>query len=184
MAAVTSEKMDQCPHCGAGLPGDATTCPACGAPLAVPGGDLPQSERAGLRELVETSNRDLVEAGANAAESAFGLSCSLGVLLTTILLFVIFLLGERNWIVLAIIALGAALVAAAVSAVLASRAKSATIAGAYQRTVRPNIERHLRSRRLSQPDFDLQAAESLAEDAPLRNYLSPPSGQEGRDLEE
>lgn len=160
-----------CPNCGAALREDYATCPACGAPVS--GADSAARRREKILNIVGDANQSLVQAGSGAAESAFGLSCSIGTIFGLILLGIIFLLGFRNWIVLAIIAMGVTLVAAGVSVALSGRAKSATIAGTYAREVEPKIENYLHSHRLTRQEFNALAAETLDNNAPLRRYLSP-----------
>lgn len=160
-----------CPNCGAALRGDYATCPACGAPVS--GASSTARRREKILNIVGDANQNLVQAGSGAAESAFGLSCSIGTIFGLILLAIIFLLGFRNWIVLGIIAMGVTLVAAGVSVSLSARAKSATISGTYVREVEPKIENYLRSHRLTRREFDALAAETLDNSAPLRRYLSP-----------
>lgn len=162
-----------CPNCGAMLREGYATCPACGAPVSAAAPAAQRREK--ILNMVGDANQNLVQAGSGAAESAFGLSCSLGTIFGLILLGIIFLLGFRNWIVLGIVTMGVTLVAAGVSVALSSRAKSATIAGLYAREVEPKIEHFLRNHRLTWQEFHALADETLDDNAPLRRYLSPSS---------
>jgi hypothetical protein len=133
-----------------------------------------------MRELVETSNQRLVSSGTHAAESAFGIGCSLGGMATMALLLVVFVIGGRDWTLLAIVALVAILIAAGTSAWLANKAKSATIQTTYEREVGPQIERFVRANRLTGLEFGTFADQIVAENAPLRNYLTLPVREESQ----
>jgi predicted RNA-binding Zn-ribbon protein involved in translation (DUF1610 family) len=161
-----------CSNCGASLREGYATCPACGAPVSI--ADSAAQRREIILNMVGDANQNLVQAGSGAAESAFGLSCSLGTIFGLVLLGFIFLLGFRNWIVLGIIAMGVTLMAAGVSVALAARARSATIAGTYAREVEPKIKNYLQVYHLTQHEFHALANETLDGNAPLRRYLSSP----------
>jgi hypothetical protein len=173
MSAVSAERVRQCSNCGANVAAEADACPACGAPLSA----APISQQA-LRQLVETSNQDLVARGTSAAESAFGIGCSLGGMATLVLVLATFALGGRDWTSLAIVALVAILISTGVSAFLATRARSATVTATYQRVVGPEIDKYVRANRITRPEFDALAAEMIPKGAPLRSYLAPPAEQE------
>lgn len=173
----------QCQYCGAEVQAGRSTCPACGAPISLASEPEGRSQEH-LRELLATSNAALVEAGAKAAESAFNLGCSLGLLISFVLLAVLFLLGVRNWIVLAIVGFGAILVTLVAASVVSGQAKRATIGGAYDRQVRRQIDQHLRTHNLTRQEFDAFAHQSLATDAPLREQLSLPAIQPEVPVEE
>lgn len=131
-----------------------------------------------MRELVESSNQRLASSGSSAAESAFGIGCSLGGMASMVLLLIVFAIGGREWTILAIVALVAILVAAGLSAWLANRAKAATIQSTYEREVGPQIERYLQANHLTGLEFGVLANRIIAEDAPLRSYLTLPSEEE------
>jgi hypothetical protein len=165
----------QCPNCGANVRASSASCPACGAPLSVAASVSDQREK--MLALINTANQNLVKAGTGAAESAFGLGCSLGTIAGLLILAIVFLLGVRNWILLAILAMGTALVAAGISAIISSRAKSATIGATYDRDVKPEIEGYMRSNGITRQEFDALAYAVLDKDAPLRRCLSVPFDQ-------
>ncbi|HEX9617317.1 MAG TPA: hypothetical protein VGA03_07855 [Anaerolineales bacterium] len=166
-----------CPNCGANVLTQQTSCPACGAPLYSENLS-PEAKQEAMRELVETSNERLVSSGTSAAESAFGIGCSLGGMASLLLLLIVFAFGWRDWTLLAIVALVAILTATGFSAWLANRAKSATIRTTYDREVGPQIERYARENRLTGLEFSALADQIIAEDAPLRSYLTFPSEEE------
>jgi hypothetical protein len=175
-----SEKV-QCPNCGANVRPSSAFCPACGAPLSAAASVSDGREK--LLALINTTNQNLVKAGTAAAESAFGLGCSLGTIAGLFILAIVFLLGARNWILLAILAMGIALIAAGISAVISTRAKSATIGATYNREVKPEIEGYIRSNALTRQDFNALVDETLDKDAPLRRCLAVPLEQDLAALE-
>jgi hypothetical protein len=181
MSSDSAKDHLQCPNCGANLRPDQSICPACGAPVTP--SDIASKSREKASQLIRDANQNLVQAGAGAAESAFGLSCSLGVLLGLALLAVIFLLGSRNWILLGLVATGAALFAAGASAIISARAKSATMAGTYGRDIEPEIEKTIQSNLFTRQEFDALAHETLDKNAPLRRYLSLPPETEAANSE-
>lgn len=181
---MSSDSVDnrlQCPNCGASIRPDQSICPACGAPVSP--SDMASRSREKASQMIRDANQNLVQAGAGAAESAFGLGCSLGVLLGLALLALIFILGSRNWILLGLVAIGAALFAAGASAIISARAKSATMAGTYARDVEPEIEKTIQSNRFTRQEFDALANEILDKNAPLRRYLSLPPETEAANSE-
>jgi len=181
---MSSDSVDnrlQCPNCGASIRPDQSICPACGAPVSP--SDMASRSREKASQMIRDANQNLVQAGAGAAESAFGLGCSLGVLLGLALLALIFILGSRNWILLGLVAIGAALFAAGASAIISARAKSATMAGTYARDVEPEIEKTIQSNRFTRQEFDALANEILDKNAPLRRYLSLPPETESANSE-
>lgn len=166
--------MAQCPNCGARISGEESACPACGAPIAGDGRSEAALQQA-LRDLIENANQRLAAIGSGAAESAFGMSCSLGALLSAVALLIAFAAGMRDWISLAILALAGLLLTTAAAAMLASRAKSANIESGYRHVVKPEIESFLRTNRLTRREFDELADALIASDDPLRNYLTLPA---------
>lgn len=174
----------QCRNCGALVQANAAACPACGAPLAGPIGASAEAGQGDLRQFLDTANASLVEAGAKAAESAFGLGCSLGFMVSFILLAVVFLLGVRNWIVLAIVGFGGVLLTLVAASVVSGQAKRANIEGAYERRVRRQIDQHLYTQGLTRQEFDAYAHRTLAGDAPLRELLALPPIQPEAPTEE
>jgi len=161
----------QCSNCGANVSWEQDFCPACGAPL-IPGARTAQDQQEVMRKLVEDANLNLLNASSSAAEYAFGIGCSLCTLLTLAVLLVSYFFITKTWTILAVIALTAILISAMVSALLGARAKAATIRTTYERVVEPEIEKFLKNQGLTRQEFDVQAIQWLAEDAPLRNYLS------------
>ena len=160
-----------CTACGASLQTDFAFCPKCGEVLpdrdevAEPGVDQE------LSEFIESANQKLVESGADAAESAFGLGCYIGFMPVAIFVILVFAFGVRNWIVLALIALGVVLIATAVSTILSRRARSATVKANYYREVQPEMEKYMHEHNLTHADVDAAALQALSKDAPLLKLL-------------
>jgi hypothetical protein len=173
MRPIASSPDTQCPNCGANVAAQADACPACGAPLSAT-----RISQPALRQLLEASNQSLVKSGASAAESAFGIGCSLGGIATLVLVLATFILGGRDWTSLAIVALVAVLISTGVAAILAARARAATVAATYRRVVAPEIEKYVRANQITRPEFDALAVELVPEGAPLRSYLAPSSEPE------
>ncbi len=173
----------QCRNCGAEVHAEAAVCPACGAPLAMAVSSAEADEES-LREMLDSANASLLEAGAKAAESAFNLGCSLGFMVSFLLLALVFLLGVRNWIVLAIIGFGGILFTLVGASVVSGKAKRANIEGAYQRRVRRLIDQQLYNHGLTRQDFETFAHHTLSGDAPLREQLSLPPIEPEAPLEE
>ncbi len=169
MSTHIAQNQIQCPNCGANVRQEDTACPACGAPISHE--DSASLRRERTLELIGAFNQDLVQAGSGAAESAFGLGCSLGTIFGLALLVLIFLLGFRNWILLGLVAIGVTLVAAGASALVSARAKTATMVTTYERQVRPEIEKYMQANRFTRQEFDMLVEESLDKNAPLRRYL-------------
>jgi len=162
----------KCPNCGASLPEKAAFCPTCGTRLAYPQ-ETESAEANGLEQLVDNANQTLLKSGAGAAEYAFGAGCFLAMIVIVGLLLVLFLFGMREWTTLAIISLVGVLAATLIAALMARRARNATIATTYRKTVQPEIETYLNEHQLSRQEFDDQAAEIVASEDPLSRYLSP-----------
>ncbi|HLE16071.1 MAG TPA: zinc-ribbon domain-containing protein [Anaerolineales bacterium] len=163
---------NQCPNCRAGLPEKAVFCPTCGTRLSYPEQQTSAAE-ADLAQLVENANQTLLKSGTGAAEFAFGVGCSLATILIVGLLLIMFLFGMRAWTALGVVTVIAVLVATLVAAYLARRARNATLATTYRKVVQPEIEAYLHEHQLTRQEFDDQAADLVASDEPLSQYLSP-----------
>jgi hypothetical protein len=164
----------QCPYCAGAVPAHEVECPRCGAPL---GESTPVSDFQELTvdELIEESHQELVKSGTSAAELAFGVGCTLGVLVGGLLMVIIFLAFTRTWTILAVIALIVVLISTLVSSLLASRAQKATTRSTYEREIKPEINGFIASHDINQEQFSNKAAELLPADSPLLVYIA---GQE------
>jgi|GEM_PF-2433338 len=175
-----------CPNCGAASPTGVDTCPACGAPLPAPQQEVrsrpaPGSE-VGLHSLIDESHAQLVTSSTNASETAFAVSCTLGVLASAALGGIVFLAVPRGWTVLSITLLICGLVSVTVASLLASRARSATLRTTYERRVRPEILRYLNTSGMTRQELAASAALHLPKDSPLLPLLS--GGDSLRELTE
>jgi hypothetical protein len=164
----------QCPNCGAGFPALVGNCPACGYPLGEGEPVENASRTEALPELVENANQTLATAATRGAETAFGISCSLSLILIILVLVVLFFAATRKWTILAVVASIAGLAAVMLSAILATRARDATLSATYRRSVQPEIEAYLSTSGLTRPQFDALARQQLPEDAPLCQFLAQP----------
>lgn len=166
-----SEGLIECQNCGAQSPENFAYCPACGAALeASISRDEVRPEA--LESLLESSHQALVKAGTEAAESAFGISCSLGLLGSAVLLVLVFLTITRAWTSLAIAALLAVLISLIIANYLALRARQTTFRTTYQRKIRAQIDQYMRENRLEHGEFYHRAAGLLPPDSPLHSFIT------------
>lgn len=161
----------ECAYCSVKSPTSEIECPACGAPLEE-GPLISEFRENSLEELIENSNQTLVKSGTSAAELAFSVSCTLGLLIGVFLIVIIFIAFTRIWTILAVITFILALISILVSSVLSSRANAATTDSTFEREVKPEIERHLTANDISWVEFNRKAAEVLPENSPLLFYLN------------
>ena len=181
----------KCTSCGADLPANAMYCPACGVLVgteAEPNAGVTTGETAryggDLKQLVEEFNQNLFKRGGDAAEAAFSLGCSLGAILSGLLLVIVFLAGVRNWILLAILAFGVTILTTGASAFLALQARSNAREKAYENIVKPQINHYLQAHGMTRKEFDSLARDIVPGESPLRAFIIPPDQQEGFETEE
>ena len=167
----------QCSYCAGMVPEGELECPRCGAPLQE-SALVRDSQEATLEEFVENSHEKLVKAGTSAAELAFGVGCTLEVIVAGLLMVIIFFAFTRTWTVLAVILFILTLISILISSILAIRARDATTRTTYQREVRPEIDIFLTTHGLSEDEFNEQAAEMLPENSPLLLYSSVKNNQD------
>jgi len=122
------------------------------------------------RQVVEDLNAYLVKSAVSAAELAFSVGCTLGVIGILLLLIIVYFAITKTWTVVIVTGLIALLVGVIVSSMLATRAKNATVEKTYQRVSKPEIERFIRANGMSEEDFTNLAASVLPESAPLREF--------------
>jgi len=166
-----SEGLIECRNCGAQSPANFAYCPVCGAAreASTSRDEVPPEA---LARLLESTHQALVKAGAEAAEYAFGISCSLGLLGSVVLLALVFLAITRAWTSLAIIALIAVLISLIVSNTLALRSRQATFRTTYQRKIRARFDEYIRENRLERGEFHRLAADLLPPDSPLHGFIT------------
>lgn len=168
---ITPDGHITCQACGARCPANFAYCPACGEALeksSTQGEVRPET----LKGLLESSHETLVKAGSEAAEYAFGISCSLGLLGSAVLLALVFLAITRAWTSLAIIALIALLISLIVANFLALRSRQATYRTTYQRQIRAQIEQYIRENSLEQGEFQRLADVVLPPESPLHRFIT------------
>lgn len=164
------DELIECTYCAVKSSASEIECPACGAPLDEDS-QTSESRENLLEELIENSNQTLIKSGTNAAELAFGVSCTLGLLIGVFLLVIIFIAITRVWTILAVITFILALISILISSLLSTRANAATTSSTFQREVKPEIERYLTTYDISWAYFNHKAAEVLPESSPLLFYL-------------
>jgi ABC-type multidrug transport system fused ATPase/permease subunit len=156
------------------VPAEEVECPRCGAPLdkSAPIGEFQEQS---LEEFVEEADQKLVKSGTSAAELAFGVGCTLSVLVGGFLLVIIFIAFTKTWTILAVIALIITMISVLVSSILASRAQKATSRSTFEREIKPEINNFIISHEMNKEQFVNQATEILPADSPLLVFIS---GQE------
>lgn len=175
-----TDELIQCSYCREFIPAREPECPMCGAPLpdslpdqTAAGDEIRESHQISLKDLVEKSNQDLVKAGTRAAELAFGIGCTLGVVVAVILLASLALITSiffsinNDWTVLAVVTLILALISFLVSSYLSTRARQATTRTFYEREIKPEIDQFLTANSIDRREFFERASEILPEDSPL-----------------
>ncbi len=167
----------QCSYCAGIVPAEEVECPRCGAPLGE-STPIPVSQEQALEELVERSHEKLVKAGTSAAELAFGVGCTLGVLAAGFLMAITFLAFTKTWTILAVILFILTLISVLISSILATRAREATSRTTYEREVKPEIDRFITVNGLGKDEFNDQAAELLPPSSPLLLFASGKSNQD------
>jgi ABC-type multidrug transport system fused ATPase/permease subunit len=152
-------------------------CPRCGAPLeeSTPASD---SQEDTLEEFIESSHEKLVKAGTSAAELAFGVGCTLEVIVAGLLMVIIFLAFTKTWTILAVILFILTLISILISSILANRARDATTRATYQREVKPDIDHFLTTHGLSEDEFNDQIKKILPENSPILLYSSGQNNQD------
>lgn len=172
---LSAELSVQCSYCRGIVPTE-EECLRCGAPLE---GriNISVGNEAALQELIESSHQKLIESGTSAAETAFGVGCTLGFLVGGLLMVIIFFAITKIWTIFAVILFILTLVSFLVSSLLANRARQATARTTYEREVLPEINQFITQNSLSQDEFNYQAADLLPADSPLLFFNTPQGNQ-------
>jgi hypothetical protein len=159
----------RCVYCRGMTPAWEGECVRCGAPLA---GDQPEItlEDTALDDFIIAAHQKLAEAGTSAAELAFGVGCTLAVLVAGLLMVIIFIAFTRTWTILAVILFILTLFSFLVSSSLANRARDATTRKTYQREVEPDIDQFTTLLGISHADFIDRAVEILPARSPVLIY--------------
>jgi hypothetical protein len=156
----------RCDYCLGMVPDGEAECLRCGAPLESGIPDQEYQEMT-LAEFVEACDQKLVDTGTSAAELAFGVGCTLGVLVAGMLMVLIFFAFTKTWTILVVILFILTLISFLVSSILATRARSATTRRTYEREVKPEIEVFIASEGIGYDDFIDQASEILPASSPM-----------------
>ncbi len=135
-----------------------------------------------LKQLAESANEKLHQAGASQAEMAFGMGCGLGFGPIALIVLLLLIFHVINFILAFMLWLLAALALIGVSTLLAIVARARKTDRTYRIEVQPEIENTLRTLSLDRSSFDRLARQTLPPDADLQKYLSAldiePSTQE------
>ena len=156
----------RCDYCLGMVPAAEVECLRCGAPLEAGAPDQVSQEMT-LAEFVEASHQKLVDTGTSAAELAFGVGCTLGVLVAGMLMVLIFFAFTKTWTVLVVILFILTLISFLVSSILATRARTATTRQTFEREIIPEIEGFIAKHGISHEEFIDQASEILPASSPL-----------------
>jgi glucan phosphoethanolaminetransferase (alkaline phosphatase superfamily) len=116
-------------------------------------------------------NNDLLTTGTSYAEQAFGVGCGASLVPIGFILLISFIVGARNWIMLAIIGLTCALIATAAAAFFSSRSRNNAIQRVFREQTQPAIQKYLQDHSLSLNSFDAFVTTLLPLSAPLRQSL-------------
>ena len=166
-----SNSFSRCDYCRGLSPAGEDECLRCGAPLqGIP--PEPAFQDMSLDEYIVAANQKLAEAGTSAAELAFGVGCTLGVLVAGVLMVLIFFAFTKTWTILAIILFILTLISFLVSTILSTRAREATTRKTFLRDVQPEIDQYTSQQGISHEDFINQAADLLPSGAPLLIYIA------------
>lgn len=135
-----------------------------------------------LAELAESANQELEEAGAVGATHAFNLGCSATLIPGLLLVVLIFLFTQANWVIAGttlVLVVMAVLGFANFAAFVARKRRMERV---YELNVSPTIERTIKAMNVDRPAFDQLAGAVLPENAVLREYLAAPPLTESQDL--
>jgi len=172
MGSTSIPAGQKCPSCGSAMRADLASCPSCGDAIPKYEEFTASLEDQGLSEFIQSVNQYLSETGAGSAESAFGLGCYIGFIPVALLVIILFLLGVRNWIVLALSGLVSVLATTGIATLLAQRGKATNIETTYHCVIEPQIESYLEKRSMTRDELDAVARQVLTIDAPLLEYTS------------
>lgn len=126
-----------------------------------------------LTTLVDDSNEKLRSAASISAEKAFGIGCSLGLLLVVIVAVLLYSLHIMNLIMAVLVGIMSIMFLLGVASLLSSIARANTMKRIYQREVEPEINRFITRIELPREQFDTLASSALPDEAPLQIFLKP-----------
>lgn len=169
--SYSPQSLTRCAYCRGMVPAEEFNCLRCGAPLPVVAAET-DFQALPFADFVLTCHQKITESGTSAAELAFGVGCTLAVLVGGMLMVLIFFLITKIWTVLVVILFILALISFLISTILATRAREATTRKTYERDIKPEIERYILNHGLSQEEFAEQAAEILPASSPLQTALA------------
>lgn len=128
-----------------------------------------------LRQLAESLNEKLREAGSSSAERAFGIGCGAGLLPVLAMILILLLLRVFNVIIGFALLVMAVLVLLGAGMLAASIARTNSMRRVYDNEVEPEISRFGARNKLPRADFDALVYPMLPDGAPLRDFLTIPA---------
>jgi hypothetical protein len=134
-----------------------------------------------LTALVEDLNERLRSAASSSAERAFGIGCSLGLMLVVIVALVLYSLHIMNLILAVLVGIMTVLFLVGAASLLSSIARSNTLKRTYQREVEPEINQFTARYGLPRQQFDTLASQILSDGAPLQIFLEPLPPEQGEE---
>jgi hypothetical protein len=161
----------RCEYCRGMVPAGEAECLRCGAPLQVILAE-PALQEMSIDDFILASHQKLAESGTTAAELAFGVGCTLEVLVAGMLMVIIFFAFTKVWTELVVILFILALISFLVSTILATRAREATTRKTFEREIKPEIDQYISRHGISHDEFIEQASEVLPASAPLLIYAA------------
>jgi hypothetical protein len=129
-------------------------------------------ENIDLPQMVGRWNESLRLGGADNAEQAFGLGCSLGVLPIVVILLLLLVFKVINVILAFILLVMSLLALVGVVMLAAQQARQSGIRRRYRTEVEGEIDRYLAESRLSRSQFHALILTLMPEDAPLQAFLT------------
>lgn len=162
----------RCEYCRGMVPTGEAECLRCGAPLGAASFD-PELLDLPIDDFIIACHEKIVQAGTSAAELAFGVGCTLEVLIAGMLMVIIFFAFTRIWTELVVILFILALISFLISSILSTRAREATMRKTFERDVILEIDRYLAQHAVTRAVFIDQAAEVLPASSPLLIYAAP-----------
>jgi hypothetical protein len=156
----------RCEYCLGMVPAGDAECLRCGAPLQAGIFDA-EIRDLPIDDFIIACHEKIVQSGTSAAELAFGVGCTLEVLVAGMLMVIIFVAFTRVWTELVVILIILAMISFLVSSILATRAREATMRKTYQRDVVPEMDLYVSRHAITHSEFIDQAAEVLPASSPL-----------------
>lgn len=125
-----------------------------------------------LAEFIHSANERMEIAGQSAANQAFNLGCSIGLIPAILFVLITFMMTKGSWLATAIMTLLMLLALAGVANLAADIARTRNIARVFQEDIQPEIIRRSEAAQLSQEELKETILETLSQHATLYKYLA------------